>query len=126
MELIGICLITKDVLRLAEFYSTVLCVVPEGNSTHMDLRNDGADMAIFSVEGMESMAPGSMCGAGYGSFTISFEVKDPDAEYEKLKALGVEFIMPPTTHPWGARSTWFRDPDGNIVNFVCRAASNTI
>jgi uncharacterized glyoxalase superfamily protein PhnB len=66
---------------------------------------------------MESMAPLSMQGAGHGSFTTMFEAKDVDAEYERLKALDVEFVMPPTTHPWGARSFWFRDPDGNIVDF---------
>ena len=32
-------------------------------------------------------------------------------------AENVEFVMLPTTHPWGARSFWFRDPDGNIVDF---------
>jgi uncharacterized glyoxalase superfamily protein PhnB len=63
------------------------------------------------------MAPRSMQGAGYGSFTTMFEVKDVDAEYERIKALNVEFVMLPTTHPWGARSFWFRDPDGNIIDF---------
>ena len=118
MELIGICLITKDVIALSKFYSKVLGVVAEGNGTHMELKSEGAKIAIFSVEGMESMVPNSMYGAGYGSFTITFEVKDVDAEYEKLKALDIEFIKLPTTHPWGSRSMWFRDLDGNIVNFV--------
>jgi catechol 2,3-dioxygenase-like lactoylglutathione lyase family enzyme len=70
------------------------------------------------VEGMEEMAPNSMDGAGYGSFTITFEVKDVDEEYERIKTLGVEFLKLPTTHPWGCRSFWFRDLDRNIVNFV--------
>jgi catechol 2,3-dioxygenase-like lactoylglutathione lyase family enzyme len=51
-----------------------------------------------------------------------FEVEDVDAEYERLKALDVEFVMLPTTHPWGARSFWFRDPDGNIVDFFANLA----
>jgi predicted enzyme related to lactoylglutathione lyase len=55
--------------------------------------------------------------AGYGSIPIVFKVNDVDAEYERIKTLGVEFIMLPTTHPWGARSFWFRDPDGNIIDF---------
>ena len=38
---------------------------------------------------MEGIAPFSMQGAGYGSFTIVFEVADVDAEYERLKILGV-------------------------------------
>jgi uncharacterized glyoxalase superfamily protein PhnB len=59
-----------------------------------------------------------MQGAGNGSFTIGFEVKDVDIEYDRLNAFGVEFVKLLTTHPWGTRSFWFRDPDGNIVNFL--------
>ncbi|MDF2985114.1 MAG: hypothetical protein K0R50_624 [Eubacterium sp.] len=119
MEFIGICLITKDVLALTEFYKKILVVEAEGNEVHAELKTDGANIAIYSLEGMEGMAPNSMNGAGNGSITLSFKVKDADEEYARIKALGVEFIMLPTTHPWGARSFWFRDPDGNIVNFVC-------
>jgi lactoylglutathione lyase len=39
---------------------------------------------------------------------------DCDAEYERLKARGVNFIKPPTTQPWGQRTAYFTDPDGNI------------
>ncbi len=117
MRFAGICLITKDVRALADFYTKVLGVEAVGDGTHVELRTQGAGLAIFSVEGMEQMAPGSMQGAGTGSIAIEFEVADGDAEYERLKALGVAFVKPPQTHPWGARSFWFRDPDGNIVDF---------
>lgn len=119
MEFIGICLITRDVIALTDFYKKILRVDAEGNDVHADLKTNGGDIAIFSTEGMEDIAPNSMHGAGYGGFTINFKVNDVDSEYERIKKLGVEFVIPPTTHPWGARSFWFRDPDGNIVNFVC-------
>jgi uncharacterized glyoxalase superfamily protein PhnB len=117
MEFVGICLITKDVPVLVDFYSKVLRVDVEGDDTHAELKTEGAKISIFSVDGMESLAPLSMKGAGCGSITIGFEVEDVDAEYERLKAMGIEFVKLPTTHPWGARSFWFRDPDGNIVDF---------
>lgn len=124
MEFIGIALITSNVHALTEFYTKVLCVEAEGNDVHSELKTDGGNIAIFSVEEMERMAPNSMCGAGYGSFTINFKVKNVDLEYERLKTLGIDFVMLPTTHPWGAKSFWFRDPDGNIVNFVSMIKSN--
>jgi uncharacterized glyoxalase superfamily protein PhnB len=117
MEFTGICLVTKNVPVLTEFYSKVLGVQAEGNDVHAELKTEGAGISIFSVEGMESMAPLSMRGAGYGSVTLMFEVEDVDAEYERLKTLGVDWVMLPTSHPWGSRSLWFRDPDGNIVDF---------
>lgn len=118
MKFSGICLITRNVRALSDFYQRILGVEGEGNDTHMELKTEGAGMAVFSYEGMEQMAPGSMDGAGFGSFTVSFEVDDVDAEYERILPLGVSMVKLPQTHPWGWRSFWFRDPDGNIVNFA--------
>jgi len=74
-------------------------------------------LSIFSSERTEKMASGCLKGAGYGSYTIEFEVEDVDQEFERLKAMNVEIVKPPTTQSWGRRSVWFRDPDGNIINF---------
>jgi uncharacterized glyoxalase superfamily protein PhnB len=120
MKFDGICLITHNVPALVDFYARVLGVKAEGDEVHAELHTEGAGLAIFSADGMEEMAPLSMQGAGYGSVTLGFKVQDVDAEYERIKTLGVEFIMLPRTHPWGARSFWFRDPDGNIVDFFAR------
>ena len=125
MKFVGICLITNNVPALVSFYSRVLGVKAEGDDTHAELNTEGANISIFSIEGMESMAPHSMQGAGYGSVTIGFEVNDVDAEYERLKALGAEFVKLPATHPWGSRSFWFRDPDGNIVDFFAVLEART-
>lgn len=126
MKFVGICLVTNNVPALADFYTKVLGVSAEGDDTHRELHTEGAGIAIFSTQGMESMAPGSMqgagAGAGNGNVTLMFEVKDVDAEYERLKTLGVEFVKLPETHPWGARSFWFHDPDGNIVDFFTTLA----
>jgi catechol 2,3-dioxygenase-like lactoylglutathione lyase family enzyme len=124
MEFTGICLITKNVPSLADFYARVLGIDAEGDDTHVELNTRGAKISIFSVDGMENLAPSSMQGAGHGSFSIGFEVQDVDAEYDRLKAMEVEFIKLPTTHPWGARSFWFRDPDGNIVDFYAVLSKN--
>jgi hypothetical protein len=99
MEFVGICLITRKVRSLADFYLKVLGVDAEGDDTHVELNTKGAKITIFSVEGMESLAPPSMKGAGCGSFTMGFEVQDVDAEYDRLKSMGIEFVKLPTTHP---------------------------
>lgn len=124
MKFAGICLVTKDVPGLANFYTKVLNIEKEGDDIHVELKTEGAGMTIYTVDGMEELAPGSMRGAGTGSFTIGFAVADVDAEYDRLKAMGVEFVKHPVTHPWGTRSFWFRDPDGNIVNFFLDRSAN--
>ena len=37
-------------------------------------------------------------------------------KHRRLSALAVPIVKPPTTQPWGLRSVWLRDPDGNLVN----------
>lgn len=123
MNFVGICLITRNVPALADFYAQVLGVRAEGDDTHVELKTHGAGLTLFSVDGMEDLAPHSMQGAGYGGFTIGFEVEDVDNEFERIQAMNVEIVKYPVTHPWGTRSFWFRDPDGNIVNFFCQVST---
>ncbi len=60
--------------------------------------------------------PASDCGIRH----IAFDVVDIDAEYERLRALGVTFNSPPRLvelqgHP--LKAVYFRDPEGNILEF---------
>jgi predicted acetyltransferase/predicted enzyme related to lactoylglutathione lyase len=119
MKFAGICLVTRRVRALAEFYENVLGAKAEGDDTHMQINAAGLSLAVFSKEGMEGMAPGSTKDAGPGGFTFGFTVGDVDAEFERVKALGTEILMPPTTHPWGWRSFFCKDPDGNVMVFNC-------
>jgi catechol 2,3-dioxygenase-like lactoylglutathione lyase family enzyme len=120
MKFTGICLITENVPALVEFYTKILHCPAAGDDTHAEFEFGGTSLAIFSREGMEDMAPGSMQGAGVGGFTLGFEVEDVDAEFARLKRLGVTFVKLPAIYAWGARSLWLRDPDGNIVDFFSR------
>jgi catechol 2,3-dioxygenase-like lactoylglutathione lyase family enzyme len=119
----GVCLITRDVRRLREFYEEVLQVRAEGDDVFASFPTAGAQLSIFSQQGMEQMALGSTNQAGNGSCALEFEVEDVDREYERLKAMNVPIAKPPTTQPWGLRSVWFRDPDANMVNFYAHTDS---
>ena len=116
----GICLLTENVPVLARFYSVLLDVPFEGDETHAALKIGGIHLTFFSWEGMEQMAPGSMQGTGHGGFTLDIEVPDVDAAYGRILATGAQIVKPPQSYSWGTRSVWFRDPDGNIVNFFQR------
>jgi lactoylglutathione lyase len=41
-------------------------------------------------------------------------VEDVDAAYQMLIAKGVRFLRPPTDQPWGLRTAYFADPEGNL------------
>jgi catechol 2,3-dioxygenase-like lactoylglutathione lyase family enzyme len=123
MKFTGICLITNDVSALTKFYTNVLGVEAVGDDNHAELKTEGAILSIFSARGMDDMVSGSMQGVGHGSFTIGFEVRDINAEYKRLTEMDIKFLKILTAHPWGCSSFWFRDPDGNIVDFYAMQAN---
>lgn len=115
-RLCGLCLLTDDVPRLAEFYAALLRASVDASDEFVAVTSSNLALSIYSAAGMEVMAPGSMNGSGIGRFTLELEVDDVDSSYADLCAAGVPIVKPPTTQPWGRRSVWIRDPDGNIVN----------
>jgi|TARA_B100000315_G_scaffold229600_1_gene239317 catechol 2,3-dioxygenase-like lactoylglutathione lyase family enzyme len=52
---------------------------------------------------------------GYTHFSL--DVKDVDAEYERLSDAGVEFHCEPINLGPSCRTTYGRDPDGNVIEF---------
>jgi catechol 2,3-dioxygenase-like lactoylglutathione lyase family enzyme len=117
MKFNGITLVSDDVKRLGKFYESVLQVELEGNDKFILITLAGVQLGLWAREEMENLSPGSTKNAGIGGCLIEFETTDFDRDYERLKAMDVNLIKEPTTQSWGRKSVWFRDPDGNIVNF---------
>ena len=135
LRLWGVSLITDDVPRLRAFYEALFGTEGEGDDTHVDLAPVGgagpsAGLALFTTRGMEAMAPGSMAGAAPCSAdarpraVLGLQVEGGaaavDALHARLLVLGIPVVKPPQTHPWGSRSVWFRDPDGNIIALAAK------
>ena len=110
MVLAEVCLLTNDVLKLAEFYKIVLNATSDCNDEiHQEIMVDGTALTIYNDGNEKNNLNQNMC--------IAFTVQNVDEEYEKLKRIEVDIIEPPTTRPWGARNMHFCDPDGNHVYF---------
>ena len=56
-------------------------------------------------------------GSGHkDSVVLCIPCEDVDIEFERLKALGVEFMGEPVTiEKWYMRCVYLRDPEGNII-----------
>lgn len=119
MKFVGICIVTDEVTTLKEFYKEVFNVEANGDDEFAYFVFENTHVAIYSKAGTEKLAQGSMEGIGSGNCILEFEVEDVDHEYDRLQSLGVNIVKQPTTQPWGIRSVWFSDPDGNIINFLC-------
>jgi glyoxylase I family protein len=51
----------------------------------------------------------------HGITHICLDVTDLDAEYARLTAAGMKFHCPPQQIGMGVRTTYGRDPDGNVI-----------
>ena len=51
---------------------------------------------------------------------FEFRVTDADAEYKRIRDLGVEVKEPPKDLPWGCRYFNIKDPDGNGIDVVAQ------
>jgi predicted enzyme related to lactoylglutathione lyase len=121
MELLQCRLVTDDVEGLAGFYASLLGVRAELNEYYVEIQAGPASVGFSRRRFTEYRE--ADCGAGrQAEIILDFGVDDVDAEYPRIAALGVEWVMRPTTQPWGNRSMIFRDPAGNLVN-VCSRGS---
>lgn len=116
--LINTCLITANVDHLVSYYESVLQMKAERIGEHYAEFHTGVGvLAIFSADAQEKYIPGSAEAARNKSAILEFQVADADQEYARLQPLVKSWVKPPTTQPWGTRSIYFRDPDGNLVDF---------
>ena len=120
-RLVNTCLITNDVKRLVEFYEPVLVLkAKRSGEDYAEFATSVGVLAIFSAKAQEKYIPGSSEAAKNKSVILEFSVVDVDQEYRRLQSLVKTWVKPPTTQPWGTRSIYFRDPDGNLVDFYMR------
>lgn len=122
--LVTTCVISEDVKRLVGFYETIL----EQKATwsgddYAEIRMGAGVLAVFSASAQEKYIPGSAEAAKNRSVVLEFKVADADAEYQRLQGIVKTWVKPPTTQPWGTRSIYFRDPDGNLVDFFSLPAT---
>ncbi len=119
MNLTHACLITKNLAAMREFYTKILQTEPRVYAEdYLEFSGQGAILSLYQAESMEKIAPGAMTPGANRSLMLEFQVADVDREYARLQGLpGLVWVLAPTTFPWGHRSMYLRDPEGNLLNF---------
>lgn len=116
--LINTCLITERFTQLVDFYQRVLGTVPHlSNGVYAEFPTDAGVLAVFAAREQERYIPGSALPASNKSAILEFKVADVDHEFMRLHGFVKSWVKPPTNQPWGTRSFYFRDPDGNLIDF---------
>ena len=126
MRLVQSRIVTDDVEGLAAFYASLLGVSVTLNDYYVEVPAGTVTVGFSKRRFTEYRDDNRRDPAGgqrQDQVILDFLVDDVDAEYPRIAALGVEWVLPPTTQPWGNRSMIFRDPAGNLVNVFSRPRS---
>lgn len=116
--LVNSCVITDSVKRLVEFYEPVLQQKAKwSGNDYAEFTTGVGVLSIFSSSAQEKYIPGSAQGRKNRTVILEFKVVDVDSEYQRLRGIVKIWVKSPTTQPWGTRSIYFRDPDGNLIDF---------
>jgi uncharacterized glyoxalase superfamily protein PhnB len=123
--LINTCLITTNVGGLVDFYEKVLeTKAQRTGDQYAEFHTGVGVLAIFSADAQEKYIPGSADAASNRSAILQFKVTNVDQEYARLQPFVTTWVKKPTTQPWGTRSVYSRDPDGNLVDFYTSAKTD--
>jgi len=111
------CIVTENIKQLGSFYQDVLQIEPQiYGEDYMEFPTECGTLSLFSVAAQERLAPSSISPAVNKSVILEFQVDDVDREYARLQQMEIEWVKLLTTQSWGNRSTYFRDPDGNLIS----------
>ncbi len=115
-----ITILTDDVPRLVAFYRDVLGFATENPQDDMtEFVSEGVRFAICNrTELVNATRHPSFSELARGQvFELAFPCPtrdDVDRAYAEITAKGATPVQPPATMPWGQRTAFFADPDGNI------------
>lgn len=115
-------LFTKDNKTIVDFYTKIFGFSTEwdGEQPNVELIFDDMRIILFPREAFEEMVSKNF---NYpkginGAMELSFDVptfEHVDKEYDRAVSLGANPVFEPTTMPWGQRTCYIADPEGNLI-----------
>ena len=122
MRLDGFGLLVKDMARMIRFYRDVLGFeIKESEDTkNVYLVKDGTLFLLYGRDDFEKMTDRryEYVNGLNGHFEIALYVdtfENVDAAFKHAIENGATPVMEPTTEPWGQRTCYIADPEGNLI-----------
>lgn len=122
MKLDGFGIMVDDMAVMVRFYRDVLGfeIKEEENASNVYLEKDGTLFLLYRKTDFEKMTNRkfSYCSGVNGHYEIALSVENyaaVDKAYAKVTDAGAAGILKPTTEPWGQRTCYIADPEGNLI-----------
>ena len=122
MKLDGVGLFVNDMAAMVRFYRDVLGfeIKEDENAVNVYLIKNGTLFMLYERKNFEKMTNRKyeyLKGLN-GHFEIALYVdtfEEVDSEYAKAVEKGAQSVLEPTTEPWGQRTCYIADPEGNLI-----------
>ena len=122
MKLDGFGLFVEDMAGMVRFYRDVLGfeIKESEDAVNVYLVKDGTLFMLYGRSDFEKMTNrryAYLKGIN-GHFEIALYVdtfEEVDAEFQRTVALGASPVLEPPTEPWGQRTCYIADPEGNLI-----------
>ena len=122
MRLDGFGLLVEDMAGMIRFYRDVLGfgIKEAEDSSNVYLVKDGTLFLLYGRKDFEGMtgrrydyAKGLNGHCEIALYVDTFE--EVDASFRRVVDNGAVPVMEPTTEPWGQRTCYIADPEGNLI-----------
>ncbi|HFU4077975.1 TPA: VOC family protein [Streptococcus suis] len=122
MRLDGIGLLVNDMGTMIRFYRDVLGfdIKESENTSNVYLVKDGTLFLLYGRTDFENMTnkkyeyvKGLNGHSEIALYVDTFE--EVDMEFRKAIINGATSVLEPTTEPWGQRTCYIADPEGNLI-----------
>ena len=122
MRLDGFGLFVENMENMIKFYRDVLGfeIKEELDTSNVYLKKDGTLFLLYGRKDFEKMTNREyeyVKGLN-GHFELALYVDtfdEVDETYNKIIKQGAKPILEPTTEPWGQRTCYIADPEGNLI-----------
>ena len=120
----------RDMARMVAFYRDVMGFALEwdGGPFAAARQRNGSYFNLYQRPDDSGMLARLTYPAGInGSVQITCDIADPDdvdREYQRLLQAGAVPVIAPTTWPWGMRSFFVADPEGNQIEILAHTHSD--
>jgi lactoylglutathione lyase len=122
MKLDGFGIFVKDMAAMVRFYRDVLGfeIKEDENTTNVYLVKDGTLFLLYRRTDFEKMTNRKFdCVENInGHYEIALSVENHaavDEAFRNVVSKGAVPVLEPTTEPWGQRTCYVADPEGNLI-----------